>query len=37
MKADAQAVVDEFTREDLDYFVATCIMPPWVPVQQEEN
>lgn len=38
VKADAQAVADEFTREDPegpDYFVATRIMPPWVPAKQE--
>ena len=35
VQATAQAVADEFSREDPDgpnYFVATRILPPWLPV-----
>lgn len=34
----AQNTVDEFSREDTDgpeYFVASRVVPPWVPVKQE--
>ena len=40
VQADAQAVVDEFSREDPDgpnYFVATRILPPWLPVTNTES
>lgn len=36
--ADAQATVDEFRREDdegPEYFLASRVIPPWVPVKQE--
>ena len=40
VQADAQAVADEFSREDPDgpnYFVATRILPPWLPVTNTES
>ncbi|WP_417540765.1 hypothetical protein [Microbacterium maritypicum] len=38
LREAAERTVAEFTEEDPegpDYFVATRIMPPWVPVKQE--
>lgn len=40
VRADAQAVVDEFTREDPEgpeYFVATRIPTPWVRADEEST
>lgn len=38
VREHAQKTVDDFTREDDEgrfYFVASRIVPPWVPVEQE--